>query len=773
VLLFSKEKMKSLKEALKVWNKEVFGILDLNIEKTVKDLNDLEDQITNGDCDPNQFNSKELVKTFRDQIHSKDSLLRQKARTQWIQEGDTNSRFFHASIKARRRRNQIVSLIKGDVMVQGVQEIKQEVKDHFSKQFTEEWSNRPFLEGINFSSLSAEDNAFLLEPFLEEEIRETIWSCDGNKSPGPDGFNLNFLKACWYIVKDDVVAFFKEFHKNAILPKALTASFLTLIPKKDHPQGLHDYRPICLIGSIYKILSKVLANRLKSVMGKLISNCQSAFLPQRQILDGVLVLNEIIDLAKRRKDECLFFKVDFERAYDTVSWRFLERMMVKMSFSDGWIKWMRSCIFESSMSVLVNGSPSDDFKVGRGLRQGDPLSPFLFLIAAERLAGLMSRAVALEKFKGYHVSSDIQFQMLQFADDTILMGKGTWDNLWTIKTILRSFELVSGLKINFVKSKLYGINIDPSFLSAGSAFLSCRSDTIPFKFLGIPVGANPRRRATWKPIVESMEKRLTTWSSRHLSFGGRITLINSVLTSLPLYFFSFYKAPRCVIQQLVRIQRNFLWGSGIENKKICWIKWDQICLPRDKGGLGVKNLELFNLALLSKWKWRMLSDVEAMWMSLIRFRYGHPPSRLLGDVLHSNSIKESIWWKDIVDSGRGFVDDWFRSNAACIVGNGKNIGFWKFKWYGNHTFKDLYPDLFAKEVVKDVMIADRLSLEGVNNTRMWQWIAPLSVLELQQLNNLIVLLAGFSLHPNRPDSWRWIPGSAGIFFCEILLYSFT
>jgi hypothetical protein len=157
--------MKRLKEALKVWNKEVFGILDLNIEKTVKDLNDLEDQIANGDCDPNQFNSKELVKTFWDQIHSKDSLLRQKARTQWIQEGDTNSRFFHASIKARRRRNQIVSLMKGAVMVQGVQEIKQEVKDHFSKQFTEEWSNRPFLEGINFSSLSAEDNAFSFGTF--------------------------------------------------------------------------------------------------------------------------------------------------------------------------------------------------------------------------------------------------------------------------------------------------------------------------------------------------------------------------------------------------------------------------------------------------------------------------------------------------------------------------------------------------------------------------------------------------------------------------------
>jgi hypothetical protein len=140
------------------------------------------------------------------------------------------------------------------------------------------------------------------------------------------------------------------------------------VPKKDHPQDLFDFRPICLIGSLYKILSKLLANRLKRVLGKLISNCQSAFLPQRQILDGVVVLNELIDLAKRRKDECFLFKVDFERAYDSVSWSFLECMMIKMRFQEGWLKWMRACIFQSSMSILVNGSPTADFKVGRGLR---------------------------------------------------------------------------------------------------------------------------------------------------------------------------------------------------------------------------------------------------------------------------------------------------------------------------------------------------------------------------------------------------------------------
>jgi hypothetical protein len=134
--------------------------------------------------------------------------------------------------------------------------------------------------------------------------------------------------------------FLREFYETAILPKGVTASFLTLIPKKDHPQELVDYRPICLIGCMYKIVSKLLANRLKRVLGKVISTCQSAFLHSRQILDGVVVLNEIIDLAKRRKDNCLLFKVDFERAYDTVSWSFLERMMIKMGFKEGWLRWM-------------------------------------------------------------------------------------------------------------------------------------------------------------------------------------------------------------------------------------------------------------------------------------------------------------------------------------------------------------------------------------------------------------------------------------------------
>jgi hypothetical protein len=155
-----KEKLKCLKEALKTWNKEVFGIEDLNINKTVKELNEVDERIATDSCDPSLFNAKELNKQFWEQLRNKDSLLHQKSRTKWIQEGDSNSRFFHASIKARRRKNQIVSLLKGDAQIQGVNEIKNEAKDHFYKLLSEEWVNRPFLEGLDFNTISAEDNAF-------------------------------------------------------------------------------------------------------------------------------------------------------------------------------------------------------------------------------------------------------------------------------------------------------------------------------------------------------------------------------------------------------------------------------------------------------------------------------------------------------------------------------------------------------------------------------------------------------------------------------------
>ncbi|GAU22230.1 hypothetical protein TSUD_227660 [Trifolium subterraneum] len=284
--------------------------------------------------------------------------------------------------------------------------------------------------------------------------------------------------------------------------------------------------------------------------------------------------------------------------------------------------------------------------------------------------------------------------------------------------LLRSFELVSGLKINFVKSQIYGINVDDRVLAADSTFLSCKIGSIPFKFLGIPVGPNPRRRETWKPVVEAMNKRLNTWNSRHLSFGGCLTLINS---------------------------------------------WDQICLPKELGGLGVKNLDLFNVALLNKWKWRFLTDNDALWADLLRFRYGHLPTLVIGGSPIPLGAKYSTWWKDIMSSGREAESDGFQTNVRAVVGNGNNIGFWKFKWFGNQPFNELFPNLFAKETHLNVMIAERLGGNGVSYMSSWQWVDRLSTEEANQMKELSEPLVGFSLHPFNSDRWRWIQESSGIF----------
>jgi hypothetical protein len=191
------------------------------------------------------------------------------------------------------------------------------------------------------------------------------------------------------------------------------------------------------------------------------------------------------------------------------------------------------------MSVLVNGSPTEEINIQRGLKQGDPLAPFLFLLVAEGLGGLMRRAVDLNLFSGFQVGREgVVVSHLQYVDDTLYIGEASWENLWAVKAILRGFEMVSGLKVNFWKSNLMGINVSQEFLSSASNFLNCRIGSVPFVYLGLPVGANPRHITTWEPLIQSLRKRLGGWTNRFVSLGGRITLLNSVLNAIPIFYLS-------------------------------------------------------------------------------------------------------------------------------------------------------------------------------------------------------------------------------------------
>jgi len=201
----------------------------------------------------------------------------------------------------RRRRNSIMFFLVNGVLVEGVENVRSAVFNHFSSHFQPRRANRLSLESLHFRSLSYGEVALLVRPFLVEEVKAAVWDCDNYKCPGPDGINFGFIKTFWDMLKDDVMSFLVEFHKNGRLAKGINSTFIALIPKIDSPQWLNDFRPISLVGSMYKILAKVLANRLRSVIGSVVLDSQSAFVKGRQILDGILVANEIVDEAHRCK----------------------------------------------------------------------------------------------------------------------------------------------------------------------------------------------------------------------------------------------------------------------------------------------------------------------------------------------------------------------------------------------------------------------------------------------------------------------------------------
>jgi len=314
-----KEKLKLLKLALKDWHLRDSHNLPANFFS-------LKDKITSFDL---KGETKDLLESEPEEYHgltedlfslswSHASICWQQSRAHWLREGDANSKKIHGIMSSRRRGNDMSCFLVDGVLIEGVDNIRREVFSHFSTHFQASNVQRPSIEGLQFSSLSQGEGASLVKPFSVEEVKAAVWDYDNYKCPGPDDITFGFIKDFWDIPRDDVMRFLVEFHRNGRLTKGINSTFIALIPKVESLQQLNNFRLISLVGSMYKILAKVLANRLRSIIGSVISDSQSAFVKGRQILDGILVANEVVDDARRCKKELLLFKVDFEKAYDSI-----------------------------------------------------------------------------------------------------------------------------------------------------------------------------------------------------------------------------------------------------------------------------------------------------------------------------------------------------------------------------------------------------------------------------------------------------------------------
>nr|GEV81248.1 RNA-directed DNA polymerase, eukaryota [Tanacetum cinerariifolium] len=410
-----------------------------------------------------------------------------------------------------------------------------------------------------------------------DEIRLAVWNCGENKSPGLDGYSFEFFRKYWNLVGFDLCDAVEHFFETGSFPNGCNSSFVALIPKITDAKFVIDFWLISLIGSIYKVVMKVLANRLALVILDLISDTQSAFVANRQILDGPFILNELLHWCKRKKKQVMFFKVYFAKAYDSVRWDYLLDVLEAFKFSNIWCKWIQGTFSSAKALVLVNGSPTIEFPFHCGLKQGDPLSPYLFILIMESLNMSFPRAIDEGVFKGVHLHGSTSISYLFYADDVMFIGEWSDDNLKGIINILQCFFLASGLKINIQKSQVLGVSVPSSIVMQAAWSIGCGVLHKQFRYLGVMVGECMSRHNAWASTVDKLRSRLSKWKVKTLSIGGRLTLLKAVLGASPLYNMSIFKSRLC--WKVSSVLRGGLFGdSGTVLFIMRCLQEDRFCL---------------------------------------------------------------------------------------------------------------------------------------------------------------------------------------------------
>ncbi|GKB23384.1 RNA-directed DNA polymerase, eukaryota [Tanacetum coccineum] len=469
------------------------------------------------------------------------------------------------------------------------------------------------------------------------------------------------------------------------------------------------------------------------------------------ILDDPFIINELLFWCKHKKQQAMVFKVDFAKAYDSIRWDFLEDVLTAFGFGPKWCSWIRGCLHSGMASVLLNGSPSSEFQFYCGLKQGDPLAPYLFLLVMESLHLSVSRAIEAGIFKGIKIDSTLNLSHLFYADDVVFIGEWSPSNLSGITNILHCFSLLSGLSINLKKSNLLGVGVRSEYVKDAAVNLGCLTMKTPFKYLGVMVGGICATSQAWEDTIGKLKARLSNWKLKTLSVGGRLTLLKSVLGSTPIYNLSIYKAPKSVLHSMESLRRNFFNGSQCNERKIAWIKWTTTLASKKNGGLGISSLYALNRALLFKWVWRFISRDNSLWCRLILSMHG---SKLPS----SSPFRYSTWLSiireihSLKDRGVDLV-----SHCRIHVGNGLRTNFWKEVWIGDNPLCVLFPRIFALETNKDSSVAVKLSSVTSSLRRPVRGGSESSQLSLLQEYIEGTILSSLE------DRWVWDLNGEGVF----------
>ncbi|CAA7045965.1 unnamed protein product [Microthlaspi erraticum] len=616
-------RISSVRKALGRWRSQN----DLNAEKHITELKDKLDSLySDGNATTEEIS--EATKELHEALRSEELFWKQKSRVLWLREGDRNSKFFHAATKQRRARNRITSLIDE----QGQREENEEgivaiATRYFRGLF--ETSNPVEIEAtLDKVKIVITDNMneTLTKPVTENEVKDALFAMHPEKTPGPDGMTALFYQKFWDILKQDITRMVNEFLAEGTIVPGINETNICLIPKKEKPQEMSQFRPISLCNVSYKIISKLLCQRLKRILPKFISETQSAFVAGRQITDNILIAQELFHALRTNpggRNKRMAIKTDMSKAYDRVEWDFIEAVMRKMGFAETWIRWIMRCITSVSYHVLINGQPRGNIIPKRGLRQGDPLSPFIFIICTEVLIALLNEAENGSKITGMRVArASPPVSHLLFADDSLFFCKAEPRECSEVLSILHKYGKASGQRINFEKSSLlFGKRVPGSTKTHIKSITGIQNEGGMGTYLGIPEDISGSKCKLFAYIKERLQNRVNGWRSKWLSKGGKEILIKSVALALPTYVMSSFLLPLEVCDQLTSAIARFWWSSDAERRGIHWATWDKMCISKEEGGTGFRDIHDFNLALLAKQLWRLLRFPDSLLARVLRGKY--------------------------------------------------------------------------------------------------------------------------------------------------------
>lgn len=609
-----------------------------------------------------------------------DNMLKVKARVKWLTDGDRNTAYFQACIKERHFHSRWNFCLNDGSFTSNPNLIGTIAVDYFSKLLQSQNTNvchdsiNSFISILPNLVTNAQNDSLTRAP-LWDEVLNCINSLDPDSAPGPDGFSGHFFRHYADVIKDNLMVEVSNFFQGLPLNKSFTSTILTLVPKKANPTCMNDIRPISLCNFKYKILSKILCDRLALIIPFIISKEQSGFVKGRLITDNILLAHELVHNLDRKADGGnVLIKVDMSKAYDRLEWSFLIKVLKKFGFSSKFCDLILNCISNNWFSVQIQGCRLGYFKSYRGLRQGDPISSSLFILAQEAFSRVLNFKMDMGDIGFFRAATNLNIKIshLFFADDLLVFTNGKAKSLKNLSNLFKDYERCSGQMMNKAKSSFVCSNyIIGSRKRMIKHLLQVNYANLPLIYLGLPLFKGRVKSCYFSELVDKIRGRVNNWKNKFLSHAGKLTLINSILNSIPLYMLSCIKAPKVVFNNINSIISNFFWSLQGQ-RRVHWCRWDKLCLPCDEGGLGVKSLLTSMKAFQIKNAFLFLKQ-SSLCASFLANKYG---MACFNWQLPVASGASNVW--KIIHSNLPYALE----HSRWII-NGGDRFFWLDNWSGN------------------------------------------------------------------------------------------